>query len=106
MTVCVEDGLSEPAARELARRIEVAPGQERADTFERLPESAVAAARSLAEAREFFEQRGFSAALIDYVIDRLEAERDEDLSARLRALPEGERLAESRRLMHKDLHKH
>ena len=36
----------------------------------------------------------------------LEAEADEGLAARLPQLPAAERLAESRRLMHKDLHKH
>jgi len=40
------------------------------------------------------------------VVGHLRAEADEDLSARLRGLPAAERLVESRRLMHKDLHKH
>jgi hypothetical protein len=40
------------------------------------------------------------------VLEKLEAEADDGLGARLHALPAAERLKESRRLMHKDLHKH
>jgi hypothetical protein len=47
-----------------------------------------------------------SSHLIDIVIRKLEDERDEGLGERLRALPAAARLAASRRLMHKDLHKH
>ena len=105
VTVCVEAGLDGEAGRELARRIEISAGGE-AGEHEQLPASAVAAAACLRESRGFFERGGFSAAVLDYVIARLEAEKDTELAARLNALPEGERLAESRRLMHKDLHKH
>ena len=66
----------------------------------------MAAARVLEERRGFFEAGGFEPALIDRVIERLRAEDDLDLSRRLRSLPAAERLAESRRVMHKDLHKH
>jgi hypothetical protein len=44
--------------------------------------------------------------LIDIFIDKLKGEADEGLSARLKALPAAERLMASRRLMHKDMHKH
>ncbi|MGB6640882.1 MAG: glutamine synthetase, partial [Thermoanaerobaculia bacterium] len=71
-----------------------------------LPISAVAAADSLRQERAFFEQGGFSPLLIDSVLGKLEAEADHGLSARLYSLPAAERLKESRRLMHKDLHKH
>ncbi len=71
-----------------------------------LPGSAVAAAGELREARLFFEDGSVPPALIAIVLRKLEAEADDGLSARLRALPAAERLAASRRLMHKDLHKH
>jgi hypothetical protein len=74
--------------------------------FEQLPATAVAAARALARDRAFFEERGMAPRLVDIVIRKLEDERDEGLGERLRALPAAERLAASRRLMHKDLHKH
>ena len=67
----------------------------------RLDRSAVAAAGSLGENREFFEARGVSPRLIDLGIGKLEGESDEGLNARLKALPAGERLKASRRLMHK-----
>ena len=76
------------------------------ESFDQLPESAVAAARMLDARRGFFEERGFPPRLIDDVVRRLEAEADEGLTEALRRLPAAERLRESRRLMHKDLHKH
>jgi hypothetical protein len=44
--------------------------------------------------------------MIDIVIEKLRDESDVGLTEKLRALPAAERLAASRRLMHKDLHKH
>lgn len=102
-----ERGLAQAELRELARGLEIdSDGSTARRGRRRLPGSAVAAARSLRQHRSFFEEAGMPAGLIDFVIDRLEAEADEDLADRLAALPAGERLAESRRLMHKDLHKH
>ena len=108
VTSCAEQGLADPAYRDRAVALEVhadTPPEELA-ALEQLPSSAVAAARSLREHRAFFEHNGMAPRLIDYVIGRLEAETDEDLAARLAELPAAERLAEARRLMHKDLHKH
>jgi glutamine synthetase len=109
VTICAEEGLTSPEARKLARRLEVggasAPGGDRAEPG-RLPATAVAAAASLREDRGFFEARGFPPRLIDRVIEKLEAEADDRLARRLQGLPAAERLKESRRLMHKDLHKH
>ena len=110
VTLCVEEGLSSDESKELARRAEVSDGSvdipEAAGSPDRLPASAVEAARSLRENREFFEERGFAPRLIDLVVGKLEGESDEGLNARLTALPAGERLKASRRLMHKDVHKH
>ena len=79
-----------------------------AGSLEGLPVSAVAASpvSTARRCRSFFENGGFPPALVDIVLRKLEAEADDGLSARLRALPAAERLAASRRLMHKDLHKH
>lgn len=110
VTLCIEAGLSSAESEELARRLEVRGGSEEvpepAESLEQLPASAVEAARSLREHRDFFEGRGISRRLIDLVVGKLEGESDEGLNARLKALPAGERLKASRRLMHKDVHKH
>jgi glutamine synthetase len=110
VTLCAEEGLMSEEAAEVAGELEVA-GDIRSQpellaALDELPISAVAAADSLRQERAFFEQGGFSPLLIDSVLEKLEAEADHGLSARLHSLPAAERLKESRRLMHKDLHKH
>ncbi len=110
IVLAAEEGFSAPAGLERARELEVR-GNIFADaavheSLESLPSTAVAAARQLEAGRAFFEAGGFAPQLIDRVIAKLDAEADEGLSARLRSLPAAERLVASRRVMHKDLHKH
>jgi glutamine synthetase len=107
VTQAAQAGITKPRLRNAAKALRSdvdAPTP--IDELRQLPGSAAAAARSLREHRAFFEKAGTPPELIEYVLARLEAEADEDLASRLQALPAGERLAESRRLMHKDLHKH
>lgn len=110
VTLATADGLADPAAVELARCAEVDGGRpgaaESASALGELPTSAAAAARALDAGRALYERGGFPARLIDRTLAQLRAEGDENLIERLRRLPAAERLAESRRLMHKDLHKH
>jgi glutamine synthetase len=103
IATCAEAASPEDAAR--AAGLEARPDTDLGQ-FAELPGSAVAAAHALDKGRAFFEERGFPEALIDHVVRKLEAEQDEALGDVLRALPASERLRESRRLMHKDLHKH
>ena len=91
----------------IARSLEVTPGRPQdIEPTTQLPDTAVAAADALDDGRAFFEERGVPPRLIDIVIDKLKDESDVGLTEKLRALPAAERLAASRRLMHKDLHKH
>jgi glutamine synthetase len=107
VTLCAEAGLTSEASLALARDLEVRrDGERKLESFEQLPDTAVAAARTLQEGRAFFEERGLPARLIDHVIAKLEEEKDTGLTEKLRRLPAAERLKASRRLMHKDLHKH
>jgi glutamine synthetase len=108
VTLAVADGLGDPAALTLARAAANGAGKESSALrgLDPLPRSAVEAARVLERRRELFERGGIPPVLIDRVVTQLRAEADEDLSERLRRLPAADRLAESRRLMHKDLHKH
>ena len=107
VTMCAEDGLSSPDSLARAKTLEVTPERPVGnESFDQLPETAVRAAEALEKGRSFFEERGFTPKLIDIVVDKLRDESDVGLSDKLRALPAAERLAASRRLMHKDLHKH
>jgi len=110
VALCAEDGLQSADSAQLARALEVEGNifadDDLRETLDRLPSSAVAAAASLRENREFFESGGFPPQLIDLILEKLEGEADEGLTDRLKALPAAERLQTARRLMHKDLHKH
>jgi glutamine synthetase len=108
ITACVEQGLGDADTLTEARRAQITDDADSVpETPGRsLPSCAVEAAAALRGDRAFYESAGLSPRLIDLVIDRLEAEADAGLSSRLAALPPAQRLAESRRLMHKDLHKH
>ncbi len=110
VTLAVEEGLTTAQRLDLAKSLEVEGNifsrQRGSGELEGLPVSAVEAASELRRSRSFFEDRGVPSALIDIVLRKLEAEADDGLSERLTALPASERLVASRRLMHKDLHKH
>ena len=70
-----------------------------------LPRSCVESARTLRTQREKYERHGvFSGRVVDYVCQLLEAENDDGMNARLAALPADDRLRETRKIMHKDLH--
>ena len=72
-----------------------------------LPRSCVESARTLRSKRHHYERNGvFSARIVDYVCGLLEAEDDDGMNARLAALPADDRLRETRKIMHKDLHRH
>jgi glutamine synthetase len=107
VAMCVEEGVMAPESIHIARTLEVPPDRPpELESFEQLPETAVDAAETLAQGRAFFEERGVPPTMIDIVIEKLRDESDVGLTEKLRALPAAERLAASRRLMHKDLHKH
>lgn len=107
VTICAEEGVIAPESIHVAKSLEVSPDHpSEFGEFEQLPDTAVAAAETLDRGRAFFEERGVPPRLIDVVIEKLKDESDVGLTEKLRALSAAERLAASRRLMHKDLHKH
>ena len=72
-----------------------------------IPGSCVASSQSLDEKRNFYERGNvFPSSVIDYITKLLRAENDEILSKSLSELPPDERLSETRKIMHKDLHRH
>lgn len=72
-----------------------------------LPRSCVESSRILLEKRDLYERDGvFPPSVIDYVAKRLRDEDDETMNQRLADLPADDRLHETRRIMHKELHRH
>lgn len=71
-----------------------------------LPTSCVGSSRILLKKRELYERDGvFPPSVIDYVANFLQAENDELMNKRLADLPADDRLYETRKIMHKDLHR-
>ncbi|MFI5251699.1 MAG: glutamine synthetase beta-grasp domain-containing protein [Bacteroidota bacterium] len=72
-----------------------------------LPKSCIESSRILLKKREYYERDGiFPTSVIEYIAKLLQAENDEDMNCRLADLPADDRLDETRRIMHKDLHRH
>ena len=72
-----------------------------------LPSSCVESARNLLKKRAWYERDGiFPSSIIDYIVKLLRDENDLDINSRLVDLPADERLHETRKIMHKDLHRH
>jgi glutamine synthetase len=72
-----------------------------------LPTSCVESSRLLLQKRDLYERDAiFPASVIDYVARLLAAENDEFMNRTLADLPADDRLHETRKIMHKDLHRH
>lgn len=72
-----------------------------------LATSCAESAENLLRDKQLFERNDtFSSALINHVAYMLDSENDKNLNKRLLALPDDEKLKESRRIMHRDIHKH
>lgn len=110
VAICAADGLADSEAAERARALEVQGNvfndPEVLASLAQLPATAVAAGQCLRDSRQYFEDRGFPPRMIDEVAKKLTREADESLSDELRAMPAVDRLRRSRKLMHKDFHKH
>lgn len=75
--------------------------------LEQLATSCSESAEKLLQVRNLYERNGiFPHLLINYVADLLQRENDKHLNNQLMSLPEEERLFQSRRIMHRDIHKH
>lgn len=72
-----------------------------------LPKSCVESSRILLKKRTLYERdQIFPQSIIEYVAGMLAAEHDENMNRVLIDLPADDRLHETRKIMHKDLHKH
>jgi len=72
-----------------------------------LPMSCVESAGMLGRKKELYTRSGiFPDCVLDYVTQLLKEERDEEMNQCLIDLPADDRLHETRKIMHKDLHRH
>jgi len=75
--------------------------------LESLPQSCVESAKILMRKRELYEKDGiFPRNIIDYMVKLLKEENDQNMNQILAEMPADERLHETHRIMHKDLHRH
>ncbi|MCZ6769761.1 MAG: glutamine synthetase, partial [Acidobacteria bacterium] len=71
-----------------------------------LPGSCVESSRILLKKRRLYERKNiFPESIIDYVANLLRAENYEHMNEFLVNLPADDRLQETRRIMHKELHR-
>ncbi len=74
--------------------------------LESIPASCFQSAQAIEGERNFYEEVGFFPSnVIDWVIKELKSEKDENMNEVFITLPADRRLKETRKLMHKDLHK-
>ena len=111
ITMAAEWGLTRPESTATADRLYVAGDvfrdPARVRTLTALPKSCVESSRILEEKRGLYQRdEVFPPSVIDYVIGLLRAENDEHMNRVLSDLPADDRLHETRKIMHKDLHRH
>ena len=72
-----------------------------------LPTSCVESARVLLKKRKLYERNNiFPPSMIEYIAGLLRKENDEHINVELIDLPADDRLYETRKIMHRDIHKH
>ena len=77
------------------------------DDLAELATSCVESSERLLQHRNLYERdKIFPAVVINHVAKLLQQENDKNLNQRLLAMPDDEKIWESRRIMHRDIHKH
>ncbi len=111
ITMAAQWGLTHPEANTIAEKLYISgnvfQSSETLKSLPVLPKSCVESSMIFLQKRELFEREGiFPASVIEYVAKLLESEHDEDMNTKLADLPADDRLHQTRKIMHKDLHKH
>ena len=111
ITMAAEWGLGHEQSLKIADRLHVTGNifkdEKLLKKLPALPTSCVESSRILLQKRHHYEREDiFPASVIEYLARLLQAEKDEDMNERLADLPADDRLHETRRIMHKDLHRH
>lgn len=110
VTMAAEWGLTREDSLEIANRLHVSgnifQNQKLLNELPHLPKSCVNSSRILQEKRHYYERENiFPSSIIDYTIKLLRAEKDENMNQYLADLPADDQLHETRKIMHKDLHR-
>ncbi len=111
IALAAEWGLTNKESLELAARLYVSGNifqdQGLLASLPALPKSCVESARLLVQKRKLYEREGvFPPSIIEYMAKLLQGENDEHMNCTLMDLPADDRLHETRKIMHKDLHRH
>ena len=111
IAMAAEWGMSHPEAGGIAEKLYVKGNifqdEQLLRTLAALPRSCVESARILIEKRALYERNAvFPGSIIDYMAKMLTKENDENMNRTLMDLPADDRLLATRKIMHKDLHKH
>lgn len=111
ISMAAEWGLTHPESLELAEKLyvegNVFQDEKLLNRLPALPRSCVESSRIIHEKRRLYERdRIFPPSIIDYIAKLLRDERDENINQYLVDLPADDRLHETRKIMHKNLHRH
>jgi glutamine synthetase len=111
ITMAAEWGITHPESEGIAQKLYVTGNifkdEQLLKSLAALPKSCVESARILLEKREIYQRSGiFPPSTLEYVATMLRKESDEFMNKTLVDLPADDRLLETRKIMHKDLHKH
>ncbi|HWR36580.1 MAG TPA: glutamine synthetase family protein [Clostridia bacterium] len=111
LTMAAEWGMTHAESLEIAEKLYVRGNifkdEQLLNSLKPLPKSCVESARVLEEKRGLYERDGlFPTEVVDYVANLLREQQDEGMNQRLVDLPADDRLHETRKIMHKDLHRH
>ncbi len=111
ITMAAEHGLSDPDSLTTAEKLNVKgnifKNEKILKQLPALPKSCVESAKLLLKKRHLYERENiFPPSMIEYVANLLHAENDENMNRYLADLPADDRLHETRKIMHKDIHRH
>jgi len=111
LALAVDWGMTRDESLELAEKLyvtgDIFRNQKLFESLPALPKSCVESSRIILAKRDLYERDGvFPPGVIDYVAATLADEDDENLNRYLSGLADDTRMLESRRVMHKDVHRH
>lgn len=111
ITMAAEMGLSDDKSLEMVQKLYVKGNifkdPELLESLPSLPTSCVQSSHILLNKRELYERENiFPSFIIDYIAKMLQKENDENMNDYLADLPSDDRLHETRKIMHRNLHKH
>ncbi len=111
LAMAAEWGLTNPESLEIAEKLHVAGNvfkdEKLMSKLPSLPTSCVESSRVLLEKRHLYERGNvFPSSMIEYVANLLKMENDENMNRNLIDLPADDRLSKTRKIMHRDIHRH